>query len=1159
MRFPLVALPLLAAALPARAAEVPDFNRDVRPILSNNCFLCHGPDEDGRKGGQKGLRLDTREGALEDLGGGAFAIVPGNPDQSELLKRLVATDAEELMPPAKTGKSLTAAEVDVLRRWIAGGAPYARHWSYEPPVRPEPPAVVDAAWPRGPVDRFILARLERAGLRPQPEAGRHTLARRVALDLTGLPPTPEEVEAFVADAAPGAYERYVDRQLAKPAYGEHWARGWLDLARYADSKGYADDQPRSIWPYRDWVIDAFNANLPFDRFTLEQIAGDLLPNSTQAQLFATGFHRNTMNNTEGGTDDEEFRSVAVVDRVNTTMAVWMGTSMACAQCHTHKYDPISIRDYFRMYAILNQTEDADRNDESPVLEFLSSSQQRQRDDWEAEAARLDARFAAARDAHADAARRWAGAFPASPVWISPRPAEARSAADAVVTIDEEGRVKVAPGQAKDTTAVEIPAPAGEAFTAFRIESLPASDLPGGGAGGAGGNFVVTRVRAAVRPPEPHRNARFIRVELPGKGRVLSLAEVEVFSGGRNVAASGAPSQSSVAGGAGPARAIDGRKDGDPAAATLIQTDAGDDPWWELDLGVELPVERVVLWARLGEEATPGGLRVTALDAARKSVHEATLREAPRPSLTFDLGAPRELPLLRAAADFVQAGYDASLVISDAEPKRPAKGAKAPPRKGWAVGGAKQAAHVLIVQPREAFTLAPGERLVVTIEQQSTVAKATLNHFRVGLTREPRIGEIVRTPALELALLGRAEAERTAEENARLLEHYVREVAPELAAERRRLATLRQQIADQAFTTTPIMRELPPDRRRKTHVQLRGNHLALGDEVEPGVPSAFPPLPAGVAADRLALARWLTDPANPLTARVLVNRLWESVFGIGLVRTSEEFGSQGELPSHPELLDWLATEMVAGGWDQKRFLRLLVTSAAYRQSSRVTPEALAADSDNRLLSRGPRHRASAEVVRDQTLAASGLLSTKLHGPPARPYQPAFDLKAAFGGALDWKTSEGEDRYRRGLYTEWRRSSPYPSMVTFDAPNREVCTLRRNRTNTPLQALVTMNDPVYVEAAQALARLIGHGPDSVEEKIKNGLRRVLLRPVAVEEIAPVAALYRSSLAAYAREPELAAAMIANPANPPPATFAPAELAAWTAVANVLLNLDEFLMKP
>ena len=1159
MRLFTVAIPLLAAASALFAADVPDFNREVRPILSNNCFLCHGPDEEGRKGGQKGLRLDTREGAMEDLGGGAFAIVPGQPDQSELLKRLITTDADELMPPPKSGKQLSAGEIDILRRWIAGGAPYARHWSYEPPVRPEPPVVRDAAWPRQAIDRFILSHLERAGVRPQPEAGRHALARRVALDLTGLPPSLEEMEAFAADAAPGAYERFVDRQLAKPAYGEHWARGWLDLARYADSKGYADDQPRSIWPYRDWVIDAFNANRPFDRFTIEQIAGDLLPEPTRAQLIATGFHRNTMNNTEGGTDDEEFRTVAVVDRVNTTLAVWMGTSMACAQCHTHKYDPISLHDYFRMYAFFNQTEDADRNDESPVLEFFTPAQQGTREGWNLEIASLVAKMDAARPAHAEAARRWARDFPAHPLWVTPRPADARSSAGAAVSVDAESRVKVAPGQTKDISIVEIAAPAGEAFTAFRLESLPDPELPGKGAGGAEGNFVVTRVRAAIRPALPHRIARFVRVELPGKGRVLPLAEVEVISGGRNVAASGTASQTPASGGTDPARAIDGNNAGNPAAGSIAQTGTGDDPWWELDLGTALPLERVVVWGRLGEEATPAGLRVVALDAQRQAVFETVLRDAPRPSQTADIGGPRDIPLARAAADFTQTGYDASLVIGDTEPARPARGKKAPPRKGWAVGGAKQTAHALVVQPKQAFTLAEGERLVITIEQQSAVAKATLNHFRVGLTAEPRIPEFVRTPAAELALLRLAAGARTAAQEERLLDHYVREVAPEWDGDRRRLVALRKQVDAQDPTSTPIMRELAADQRRKTRVQLRGNHLSLGDEVEPGVPAAFHPLPSGAPADRLALARWLVDPANPLTSRVLANRLWESIFGTGLVRTSEEFGSQGELPSHPELLDWLATELVAGGWDQKKFLRLLVTSATYRQSSRVTPDALAADPDNRLLSRGPRHRAAAEVVRDQTLAASALLSPKFHGPPARPYQPAFDLKAAFGGALDWKTSEGEDRYRRGLYTEWRRSSPYPSMVTFDAPNREVCTLRRNRTNTPLQALVTLNDPVYVEAAQALARLIGHGPAPVEEKVRAGLHRVLLRPVADAEVAPLAALYRSSHATYAREPELAAAMIAHPANPPPATFAPAELAAWTAVANVLLNLDEFLMKP
>ena len=371
--------------------------------------------------------------------------------------------------------------------------------------------------------------------------------------------------------------------------------------------------------------------------------------------------------------------------------------------------------------------------------------------------------------------------------------------------------------------------------------------------------------------------------------------------------------------------------------------------------------------------------------------------------------------------------------------------------------------------------------------------------------------------------------------------------------------LHKSIDEQPLQSSPIMRELAAEKPRKTHVQFRGNFQALGKEVTGGVPAALPPLPPGAAANRLTLARWLVDAENPLTARVLANRLWDSIFGIGLVRTTEEFGSQGEPPSHPELLDWLATEMIAGQWDMKRFLRILVTSAAYRQSSKVTPEALAADPENRLLSRGPRIRLGAETVRDQALAVSGLLSAKMHGPSTRPYQPAFDLRAAFGGALDWKTSEGEDRYRRGVYTEWRRSSPYPSMVTFDAPNREVCTLRRNRSNTPLQALVTLNDPVYVEAAQSLARLIGHGNASIEDKVRDGFRRVVARPPGAAEIAPLATLYREALAAYAKDSEQAAALIANPDHPPPATFVPAELAAWTTVANVLLNLDEALMKP
>jgi hypothetical protein len=1154
-----ILLPIFFLATLARATQpVPDFNRDIRPILSEKCFRCHGPDPHDRKGGQNGLRLDTLEGATTDLGGGGFAIVPGKPEKSELLTRVLSTDDEEIMPPRKTGKILTAAEIDLLKRWIAGGANYATHWAYVPPRKTPAPAVKNAKWPRNEIDRFILAPLENAKLRPQPEADRATLARRLALDLTGLPPTVAEVDAFAGDASANAYEKFVDAQLAKPAYGEHWARAWLDLARYADSKGYADDQARSIWRYRDYVIDAYNRNLPFDQFTIDQIAGDLLPKPTEEQLFATGFHRNTMNNTEGGTNDEEFRSVAVIDRVNTTMAVWMGTSMACAQCHTHKYDPLTQKEYFQLYAILNQTEDADRNDEAPVMEFYTAEQQRQRREWEGELAALDRALIAARPAHVKAAEKWAREFPRDAAWTFPRPVAVKSSGGAAVTLADDGKVFIAPGKKKDTATVELSAPGIGALTALRIESLPHAELPGGGAGGAAeGNFVVSRVRAAVRPAEPLRVGRYVRVELPGKNKVLALAEVEIFSAGQNIAPRGLASQSSTADGAPAARANDGTTAGDPAQASFSATESGENPWWEIDLQSAQRLERVVVWGRTGLEPTPAGLRIVVLDERRKPVWEQTAKAAPKPSQIFKLGEPQEIKLALVAADLAQSDHDESLVISDLDAKT-IKARRGATKRGWGVKGAADRSHTLTMALAQPLALAAGERLVVTIEQQSDVASATLNHFRVGLTSDAQAAERLRMPDSVRAALERPAPERAAAERELLLDHYVRQIAPDLSQERARVTSLRQSIDDQPKQSSLIMRELAPDQHRVTHVQLRGNYLALGDRVEGGVPAVFPSLPAGVPVDRLALARWLVSPENPLTARVLANRYWEAIFGIGLVRTAEEFGSQGEPPTHPELLDWLAMDLVEHGWDTKRLLKSLVMSAAYRQQSRVTPEALEIDPENRLLSRGPRFRLTAEMVRDQALAVSGLLNPEIHGPSVRPYQPAFGLNAAFGSALDWKTSAGSERFRRALYTEWRRSSPYPSMVTFDAPNREVCTLRRNRSNTPLQALVTLNDPVYVEAAQALARLMVAAKGAPEDRVRDGFRRVLARVPNAAEAQLLLTLYREAVARYARTPEQAAALIANAENPPPAAIPPVELAAWTAVANVLLNLDEALMK-
>jgi len=756
---------------PGASAPV-DYNRDVRPILSKNCYACHGQDEGTREGG---WRLDLRDEALKGLKSGATPIVPGSPDESEILARVTEADESLRMPPRKTGDRLTDAEVAVLRRWVGQGAPYAEHWALVKPVARPLPAVTDRAWPRNGVDAWVLARLEREGLRPSPEADRFTLLRRASLDLRGLPPTPEEVDAFAADAAPGAYERAVDRFLEDPAYGERWARLWLDLARYADSAGYGSDPLRTIWRYRDWVIEAFNRNLPYDRFTVEQLAGDLLPNPTLDQKVATAFHRNTMTNTEGGTDDEEFRVAAVKDRVDTTWQVWLGLTMGCAKCHTHKYDPIRHEEYYRFYAFFDQTADNDQPDERPVI--------------------------------------------------------------------------------------RVPLP-GQEEAARRVET----------------RLVVLRLAFAAGPLKP-----------------------------------------------------------------------------------------------LAEE------------------------------------------------------------IKRLEKERP------------------------------------------------------------------------------------------------------------------------------AVPTVPVMEELPRDRRRVTKLMEKGNYLTPGRVVGPDVPAALPPLPAGVAKDRLAMARWVVGPDNPLPARVAVNRYWAALFGTGLVETEEDFGTQGDLPTHPELLDWLAVEYRSLGWDTKAILRTLVTSAAYRQSSRVTPELLTRDPRNRLMSRGPRFRLDAETVRDQALALGGLLSRKMHGPSVFPPQPDGLWQAAFNGQRTWSTSAGDDRHRRALYTFWRRTVPYPSMAAFDAPSREICAVRRTRTNTPLQAFVTLNDPVYVEAAQAVARrVVAEGGPTPEGRARYALRLALARPPADEQVDALLRLYRTERDRYAGDRAAAVSLAADPLGPLPAGADPAEMAAWTTAANVLLNLDAVLTK-
>ena len=1041
----------------SRAAETIDFDRDVRRILSENCFKCHGPDAHERKGGKKGqgLRLDTPDGAQADLGGHS-AIVPGHPEKSELIRRITTEDPDDKMPPPKSGKKLAPQEMALLESWIKQGARYAVHWAYVKPHRSALPDVRHRDWPENPIDFFILARLEAEGLEPAPEADRYALARRVALDLTGLPPTPEEVEAFVNDEAPGAYSRWVDRLLAKDSFGEHWARLWLDQARYADSSGYADDPPRTIWAYRDYVIRALNANKSFDQFTIEQLAGDLLPDPTDEQLIATAFHRNTLTNNEGGTNDEEFRNVAVVDRVNTTMAVWMGTTMGCAQCHDHKYDPLKQEEYFRLFAILNNTEDADRGDETPVLKLFTEKQKRQRQQWQNDIARLEKVTQIYTLEMASAQTNWEKSFANEPKWEVIKPASVSSKAGAAVTQNEDGTVRFERGGKTDVYTFEVPFATNQTLAAIRLETLPDDRPPGGGVGHANGNFVITHVRATITPP-------------------------------------------------------------------------GENP----------------------------------------------VKEASKPASEVAGKGARDLAFEAAYADYEQKDFPAARVLNNDDPKT----------KGWAIGPQFGATHTLTLSLKSPWQAAAGSKLTLTIEQLSKHEYATVAQVRLSSSPDSQATEFARTPPALLAIIRTAPDHRTTAQQDELKRFYL-SITPALKAERDQLASLKKQLNDlKPYTTVPVLHELRGEQRRKTNIQRRGNFLDLGKEVTAGLPAAFNPTGSGAnLPNRLTLAKWLVSPENPLTARVAANRFWESIFGIGIVRTSEEFGAQGERPSHPELLDWLATEFMETNWDMKHLPKLMVTSATYRQSSRVTPELIALDPDNRLLARGPRFRLSAETIRDQAMFVSGLLSPKMYGPPVKPLQPKMGVSAAFGSGIDWETSSGEDRYRRALYTMWRRSNPYPSMATFDAPNREVCTVRRERSNTPLQALVTLNDPVYVEAAQALARRMIQAGSSPADKARYGFYVSLCRPPSDKELTDILQLYEKTAERFARDPEKARHVAGTTAvngsvrDPEARVVAQiptegggsesdasqsarpnaAEMAAWTVVGNVLLNLDEIFMK-
>ena len=1007
---------LLAVAAPG-APVAPDFQRDIRPVLASRCFECHG-----EKKSKGGLRLDRRMAAFKGGDSGKAAVVPGKSSESLLFQKITSKDDDEVMPPK--GGRLSDEQVTLFKTWLDAGAEWPetaaaekRHWAYDKPIRFPRPVVKAATWPRNGLDFCVLEHLEQERLAPSAEADRATLLRRVSLDLTGLPPTLPEVDAFLSDTSPNAYEKVVDRLLASPHYGERWARPWLDMARYADTQGYEKDNRRSQWPWRDWVINALNRNLPFDRFTIEQLAGDLLPDASRDQKTATGFHRNTMTNTEGGTDDEEFRHEAVVDRVNTTFSVWMGTTIGCAQCHNHKYDPFTTKDYYQLYAFFNNTADNDQPDERPTLKLPTPGQEQRLGELRTEIAALEQKLTASTPEFTAAQARWEKETRAAlDAWRVLDTTNAVSVGGATLTRKGDGSF-LASGAipTNDTYIVTVPLTP-QSITGLRIEILPDPSLPKKSLGrAANGSFVLSRVEAAI-----------------------------TSSGG----ASG----------------------------------------------------------------------------------------------------QRLLAFTSAMADFSQEGYGVTNLLGG------------PRGTGWAVkafDAAQRVPHAAYLTLSDAARLPDGAALSVTLRHESRFPEANVGRFRLSVTDVEHPETAPAVPEAIVKILRVLPEKRSDKQRDEIVEHW-RSLAPELKPVRAALAKVRDEAKqlDNSLPVTAVMQEL--GKPRTTHMLTRGSFLSKGDMVQPVTPTSLHSFPTNLPPNRLGLARWLVDPNNPLTARVIMNQIWEQYFGIGIVETVQDFGTQGEPPSNQKLLDWLATEFMTRGWDLKAMHQLIVTSATYRQSSRVTPELLQRDPYNRLLARGPRARLEGEIVRDQALAVSGILSGKIGGPPVMPKQPEGIWQVVYSGDK-WETSRGDDQHRRGIYTFWRRTSPYPSMITFDAPSREYCVVKRSRSNTPLQALTLLNDPVYVEAAQALAqRMMFEAPNGKAERARYGFRLCLVRTPSDDETRRLVSLYEQQLANFKADPKAAEKMATSELGGPSSAVNLAELAAWTVVANVLLNLDEMITK-
>ena len=1039
MRFPRLCLAVAGSlSLTAvTAAERVQFNRDIRPIFSDTCFACHGPDENKIKGG---LRLDSLEAARKGGKSGDPAITPGHPEKSEVMKRLLTDDADDHMPPAEFHKVLSKDQIALVERWIKEGAEYQGHWAFQTPVKPAVPAI-----PAGgnAIDAFLAQGLAAKGLKPNGEAPKATLLRRAALDLTGLPPSDADLQSFLADNSADAWSKALDRLLASPHYGENMAMQWLDFARYADSNGFQSDTQRTMWPYRDWVIKAFNDNKPFDAFTVEQLAGDLLPNPTRDQIVATAFHRNHRLNGEGGRIVEEWFAENVIDRIETTGSTWMGLTMNCCRCHDHKYDPISQKEFYQFFAYFNSNDETGVLGEfggsgrtraggntPPVLALPTEEQQKQIDATSAALAAAEAALKAIPTSQPELLAKWLerqrAAFTKEGVaWQPLNDEKVTSKENAEFKRLDDGSWLVSGGTAaKETYVVEAPLTSGM-LTAVRLEALPDDSQPNKSLGRASnGNFVLSAFEVRLRTTD-------------GKTTVL--------------------------------------------------------------------------------------------------------------------------PLVKAEADYDQQGWSISKLAPPPMAKGKAK--KADNNKaGWAIAGNLPENRV----PRKAiFSVTPtsvptGAKLVVVMRHEA-ISQHSIGRFRLNVSgQDPKLLSLKVDPAAEAArrLMAKPAEKLTAADKKSLEKLFADSPEHPRYAALAKVAAAKTafEMANSAPVTVMVMKELP--KPRDAFVLLRGEYDKIGPKVERALFRALPPMPAGEPNNRLGFARWLTSGTHPLTGRIWVNRAWERLFGIGIVKTSENFGSQAEWPSNPELLDWLAVEFVDRKWDMKAMYKLLMMSSAYRRSAAVTPEMLEKDPDNRLLARGPRFRLPAEVIRDQALWTAGLLVDKQGGPSVKPYMPeaVWDETSVYGDMRNYKADMGEGLWRRSLYTIWKRTAAPPTMLLFDSAGREVCTVKRSRSNTPMQALSLLNEVTFVEAARKLAEQALRQPGDLDSKLAWTFRKVVRRDATSAELAVLRKGLEKRLATYAADASLAPKLLAQGVSPAATDLDRNQLAAWTTTANILLNLDE-----